>query len=391
MKNIKRHLKIPLRSFFLFGPRGTGKSTWLKQNFNTAVFIDLLDTSVSLELQRNPNNLEAIVGNIPENSWIVIDEIQKIPILLDEVHRLIEKRKWKFAISGSSARKLKREGVNLLGGRALTRKFFPFSFIEVKKIFQLMFTLEWGNLPLIQLNKDEAADILSAYVNTYIKEEIREEGIIRKLNPFIRFLTIAGMMNGNIINLQNIAREASIPRSSVDSYFSILEDTLLASFLPAYRPNIKVREQTHPKLFWFDPGVARAAAGLLFEPADRLWLGYSLETIILHEIKVYNQLTNREIPVSFYRTQNGTEIDFIIETRKRKINSKAHIICIEIKLADKWQRKWENPIRTLKKSDKINIDKMIGVYTGKQKYDFEGFVVFPIEDFLNDLHSGKIY
>jgi len=129
----------------------------------------------------------------------------------------------------------------------------------------------------------------------------------------------------------------------------------------------------------------------LFEPADRLWLGYSLETIILHEIKVYNQLTNREIPVSFYRTQNGTEIDFIIETRKRKINSKAHIICIEIKLADKWQRKWENPIRTLKKSDKINIDKMIGVYTGKQKYDFEGFVVFPIEDFLNDLHSGKIY
>jgi len=246
-------------------------------------------------------------------------------------------------------------------------------------------------LPLIQLDPAEARDLLSAYVSTYVKEEIKEEGIVRKLAPFLRFLEIAGMLNAQSVNLQNIAREASVPRSNVDAYFSILEDTLLGNFLPAYRPKLKVREQTHPKFYWFDPGVSRAAAGLIYEPADRLWLGSALETMVLHELKVYNQQSNRHAGLYYYKTASGVEIDFIIETKKRRQNSKPKIICIEVKLAEKWQRKWERPIRAMKEHKAVDVKKMIAIYTGKQKYDFNGFQVLPVNDFLTQLHYGKIF
>ena len=282
-KPIIRLLKPPDRSFFLFGPRGVGKTTWLKNVLSEAIYFDLLDASLFLELSQNPGHLGPMIGERTENSWIVVDEIQKIPELLDEVHRLIETKGWRFALCGSSARKLRRGGVNLLGGRAITRYLDAFSCKELKKAFDVKFSLQWGFLPYVQLDRKNAPDILNAYVNTYIKEEIKEEGIVRRLPPFLRFLTIAGQLNGQLINRRNISREATVPRSTVDVYFSILEDTLLGHFLPAYRPNLKVREQTHPKFYWFDPGVARAAAGLVFDPVDRLWMGIALENLIYHE------------------------------------------------------------------------------------------------------------
>jgi uncharacterized protein len=325
-------------------------------------------------------------------AWIVIDEIQKVPMLLDEVHRLIEKYDLNFALSGSSARKLRKKGVNLLAGRAITREFFPFSFSEIgNNYYDLKFSTEWGMMPLVQMNKDEAKDLLMAYVDTYIKEEIREEGIIRKLAPFLRFLNIAGLLNGQTINSQNIARESSVPRGSIDSYFSILQDTLLGEFLPAYRPNIKVREQTHPKFFWFDSGIARAAAGLLHEPSDRLWLGTALETLILHELKFYNQLIERYASIFYYKTSSGSEIDFIIETRKRRLNIKPQVVCIEVKLSEKWNRKWEKAIRSLNESNNIEVVKMIGIYTGKTEYNFDEFEVLPVTTFFKKLFNGEIF
>jgi len=340
---IKRLLKLPDRSFFLFGPRGVGKTTWLKNVLPEAIYFDLLDTSLFLELSQNPGHLGPMIGERLEKSWVVVDEIQKIPELLDEVHRLIEAKRWRFALCGSSARKLRRGGVNLLGGRAVTRYLDAFSYRELNKAFDLKFSLQWGFLPYVQLDRENAADILNAYVNTYIKEEIKEEGIVRRLPPFLRFLNIAGQLNGQLINRHNISREAAVPRSTVDVYFSILEDTLLGHFLPAYRPNLKVREQTHSKFYWFDPGVARAAAGLVFDPVDRLWMGIALENLIYHELRVYNLTQNRNRVIFFYRTGAGSEIDFIIETRKRRQVSSAHIACLEVKLAEKWDRKWERP------------------------------------------------
>ena len=388
---VKRLLKLPDRSFFLFGPRGVGKTTWLREVLADASFFDLLDSFLYLEFSQSPGNLEAMIGNLPKGSWVVIDEIQKIPYLLDEVHRLMETRGWRFALCGSSARKLRRGGVNLLGGRAITRNLDTFSYKELGNLFDAEFALQWGFLPYVQLDRKNAPDILNSYVNTYIKEEIKEEGIVRSLPPFLRFLGIAGQLNGQLVNGQNISREAGVPRSSVDVYFSILEDTLLGYFLPAYRPSVKIREQTHPKFYWFDPGVARAAAGLLFEPVDRLWKGIALENMIYHELKVYNLTQNRNRPISFYRTGSGVEIDFVIETRKRRSSSNAHIVCLEIKLAEKWDRKWERPMRSLSKSDRIHVDKMIGIYTGKRAYYYDGIDVLPVQDFLERLHQGDVF
>jgi len=388
---IKRLLKRPDRSFFLFGPRGVGKTTWLRNAFPNVPFFDLLNSSLYLELSQYPDRLEAMAGNLPEDSWVVVDEIQKIPHLLDEIHRLMEIRGWKFALSGSSARKLRRRGTNLLGGRAITLNLDTFSFKELGDVFDFEFSLQQGLLPYVQLDRENAAEILSSYVNTYIKEEIREEGIVRRLPPFIRFLTIAGQMNGQQVNGQNVAREAGVPRSSVDIYFSILEDTLLGYFLPAYRPNVKVRERAHPKFYWFDPGVARAAAGLLYDPVDRLWKGTALESLIYHELRVYNLTRGKNRSICFYRTGSGVEIDFIIEIRKRRPGSAANIICLEVKLAEKWDRRWERPMRSLSESNRIHVDKMFGIYTGKIAYHFDGIDVLPIGSFLEKLHQGDVF
>ncbi len=387
---IPRLLPFTDRSFFLFGPRGVGKSTWLKQQVKAVIF-DLLRTDLFLELSRNPVILEAKIGDLPKNSWIIIDEIQKIPALLNEVHRLIEDRGWKFALSGSSARKLRSGGVNLLGGRAVTRHLAQFSYKELGNRFNLKQALEWGTLPFVVQNPRDSAEILNSYTQTYIKEEIKEEGIVRKLDPFLRFIEIAGIVNGQQINAGGIARDASVPRSNVDIYFSILIDTLIGHWLPAYRPNVKVREQNHPKFYWFDAGVARGAAGLLFDPVDAVWLGRSLETLIFHELRVYNHVSGRNRNIAYYKTGSAAEIDFIIETQKRRQASSAGVICIEVKYSKKWDRKWEKPARELKASGKIRVDGMIGVYTGDEKYIFNDFKVFPVLDFLSLLHEGKIF
>ena len=389
--HITRLLEVPNRSFFLFGPRGVGKTTWLKHVLPEASFFDMLESSLYLELSQRPGDLEAMAGNLTEDSWVVIDEIQKIPGLLDEVHRLMETKRWRFALCGSSARKLRRGGVNLLGGRAVTRNLDAFSYGELGDGLDVEFSLQWGLLPLVQFDRANAADILNTYVNTYIKEEIKEEGIVRRLPPFLRFLNIAGLLNGQVVNGQNISREAGVPRSNVDVYFSILEDTLLGYFLPAYRPNVKVREQTHPKFFWFDSGVARAAAGFLFDPVDRSWKGTALENLIYHELRVHNLTRNRNRGIFFYRTGSGVEIDFVIETRKQQRSSRAHVVCLEVKSAAKWDRKWERPMRSLKNLGRIHVDKMIGIYTGKRAYHFDGVDVLPVKDFLKRLHEGYVF
>jgi len=388
---IFRLLRCPERSFFLFGPRGTGKSTWLQQVLPETVRFDLLDTSLYLELSRDPHRMEALIGNRPSGSWVVLDEMQKIPALLDEVHRLMEKHRWRFALCGSSARKLRRGGANLLGGRALTLNMEGFSAAELGSAFDLEFSLNWGLLPFVQLESQNAVDILEAYVNTYLKEEIREEGLVRNVPPFLRFLNVAGQLNGQSVHGQNIAREASLPRSTVDTYFSILIDTLLGHFLPAWRPGLKVREAAHPKFYWFDPGIARAAAGLIREPVDRLWQGTSLETLIFHELRVYNETSSKKRPLAYYRTAAGVEIDFIIESKKRSANTPAHLVAIEVKRADKWNRSWESGLRDLASQKGIKVDRLIAVYTGTRAYHFEGLDVLPVSEFLQGLYQGEIF
>ena len=388
---IPRLLPRPTRSFFLFGPRGTGKSTWLRQSFPKAPRLDLLDASLYLELARDPHRLEAIVGTRPANSWVVLDEIQKAPALLDEVHRLMESRRWRFALCGSSARKLRRGGANLLAGRALTLNMEGFSAAELGDEFDADFSVDWGVLPWVQADRGQAAEILAAYVNTYLKEEIREEGLVRNVPPFLRFLGVAGQMNGQAVNGHNIAREAAVPRSTVDTYFAILMDTLLGHFLPAWRPGAKVRESAHPKFYWFDPGVARAAAGLHRDPVDRMWRGTALETLIFHELRVFNEAAGKHRPITYYRTPSGVEVDFVIETRKRQPSSLPHVVAIEVKSSPKWNRAWGKPMLDLAAQPGLKVDRCFGVYTGARSYQFESVRVVPVTEFLAALHRGDVF
>ncbi len=391
-EQIQRSLQVPKRSFFLFGPRAVGKSYWLKQNFPNCIYINLLDQKTSLQLTRDPSLLAAqIHAQSKKKQWVVIDEIQKVPGLLDEVHLLMEEHDILFALSGSSARKLKRSGANLLAGRAITRSMGPLSFSELKQNFSLQQALQWGTLPLVYLSPQDAVDILEAYVHTYIREEIREEGLVRKSEPFIRFLSIAAQMNGQQLNKGNIAREAQVPRSTVDTYFSILEDTLLGHYLPAYRPAAQVREQQHPKFYWFDPGVARGASEMLYDPVDSLWQGRALETLIYHELRVYNQVSAKHRPIYFYRSGAGAEIDFIIETKKSSFQQKSQVVCLEVKLASRWDRRWEKAMRNLAQSSKLKVEKMIGLYQGKERYRFDQLEVWPVEFFLEKLFQGEVF
>lgn len=388
---VPRLLRAPGRSFFLFGPRGSGKSTWLRRALPDAVFIDLLDASLYLELSRDPHALEALVGTRAAGSWVVLDEIQKVPPLLDEVHRLMESRRWRFALCGSSARKVRRWGADLLGGRALTLALEPFSAAELGGAFDLEFSLEWGLLPFVQNDPSHAAATLAAYVTTYLQEEIRQEGVVRRVAPFVRFLAVAGQLNGQVVRGQNIARDAGVPRSSVDVYFSVLEDTLLGHFLPAWRPQAKVREAARPKLYWFDPGVARAAAGLHRDPADRTWLGFALETLVFHELRVFNETAGRHRPIAYYGTAGGTEIDFVVETRRGRPGTPPRVACIEVKLAARWDRAWERPMRSLGEARAVEVERMIGVYTGPRSYHRDGVDVLPVAAFLAELHAGRIF
>jgi predicted AAA+ superfamily ATPase len=389
---LSRLLPLPAKSFFVFGPRGVGKSTWLRRVLPVDTpFIDLLRADLFLELSRDPGRLEARVGHRPARSWVCIDEIQKIPALLDEVHRLIETRRLRFALSGSSARRLRRAGVNLLGGRAVTRRLGPFVSAELGAQFSLSRALEWGLLPMVALEPRHAPDTLAAYVHTYIREEIREEGLVRRIDPFLRFLHIAGQVNGQQLSVETIARDAQVPRTTVDGYFTILIDTLLADLLPAYRPQAKVRERAHPKLYWFDPGVARAAANLLHDPLDSIWRGTALETLLLHELRVYNHVAGRERPIAYYRTAAGAEIDFVIEKQRRTTSKPARLVCIEVKSSPRWKREWNVSMLSLARSEQVAVERMIGVYAGRERLTVEGVEVFPVQEFLTALHAGEIF
>jgi predicted AAA+ superfamily ATPase len=388
---IPRLLRRPDRSFFLFGPRGTGKSTWLLQVLPDAFRLDLLDASLFLELSRDPHRLEALIGKRTAGAWVVLDEIQKVPALLDEVHRLMELRRWRFALCGSSARKLRRGGSNLLAGRALTLSMESLSVAELGSEFDLAFALNWGLLPFVRNEPDAAADILSAYVNTYLKEELQAEGLIRNVPPFVRFLSVAGQINGQIVNAQNVSREASVARSTVDTYFAILTDTLVGHILPAWRPGLKVREAAQPKFYWFDPGVARAAAGLLRDPADGQWQRLALETLIYHELRVYNEISGKHRPVSYYRTPAGVEVDFIVETSRRRPNTSPRVVSVEIKRAERWDRAWDKALRTLAETAGVRVERMIGVYCGMRRYEFENVTVLPVADFVKALFAGEIF
>ncbi len=303
----------PLRqkmSFFLFGPRGTGKTTWLQTHCPAALYLDLLDSDLYLDLTARPGRLENL---IPPGwrDWVVLDEIQKIPALLNEVHRLIEARGYRFIMTGSSARRLRQRGVNLLAGRALTWHMFPLTAAELGADFALERSLQSGHLPLAQ-TAEMPDKFLSAYVTTYLREEVQQEGLTRNLGNFSRFLETASFSQGSVLNISEVAREAGLNRKLAESYFAILEDLLLAVRVPVFTKRARRRLVAHPKFYFFDAGVYRAIRpqGPLDTPAEID--GISLETLVFQELRAINHYLERGYEIFYWRTSNGREVDFVL-------------------------------------------------------------------------------
>lgn len=322
-------------NFFLFGPRGTGKSTLLKKRFgqHKCLWLDLLDSSVEDQFFRNPSHLYAIVKALPEEiTHVIIDEVQKIPKLLDEVHRLIEETDKIFILTGSSARKLKHGGANLLAGRAFVYHLHSLSCFELKKHFGLKEILHWGSLPkLFSLEEPaEKDEFLRAYVDTYLKEEIWSEQVIRKLPPFRRFLEVAAQCNGKIINFAHIARDVGVDDKTIKEYFFILEDTMIGFFLEPFHNSFRKRLVEKPKFYFFDPGIVRGLSRRLSVPLTPKTAAYgeAFEHFIILEFIRLGSYFQPDYRFSFIRTAGDVEVDLVIERPGKKL------LCIEIKSSD---------------------------------------------------------
>lgn len=313
---IERHLKLrPLlakKSFFLFGPRSTGKSTIIRQQLaDTSTVIDLLDSRLFLKLSSSPHELESII-NSEHNDIIVIDEIQRIPELLNEVHRLIESQKRTFLLTGSSARKLKRGQANLLAGRVWQAKLFPLIYKEIDN-FELDRYLLYGSLPAVYLS-DYPEEELDAYVNTYLREEIMAEGLIRRLPPFSRFLKTIALANGEMLNFTKLANDSQVPPSTVTEYVSLLEDTLVGYLLPAWVESQKRKAIKKAKFYFFDPGVTNVLAGTETIERNSNLYGKNFEQFICMELRAYLSYQRKRHSLTYWRSKNGQEVDFLIGT-----------------------------------------------------------------------------
>jgi predicted AAA+ superfamily ATPase len=318
---INRHLQpSDRRSFFLFGARGTGKSTFLRAHFASeeVLWLDLLLPEVEDRYASRPQTLaEQIAARSDPAGWVVIDEVQKVPKLLDIVHSQIESTGTRFALTGSSARKLKRGAVNLLAGRAFVYHLFPFTTAELGVSFDLDAALGFGTLPgLLELESpEEKSDFLRSYALTYLKEEVWGEHLVRNLDPFRAFVEIAAQCNGELINYARIARDVGVDTKTVQSYFQILEDTLLAYTLEPYHRSVRKRQSQAPRFYLFDTGVCRALSRTLNVPLNpgTYAFGRAFEHFVVIEALRRNDYLRKDFRFSYLRTKDGAEVDLVIE------------------------------------------------------------------------------
>lgn len=313
------------KSYFLFGPRGTGKSYLIRQQLSPNIpVINLLRSELYLRLSNHPEDLESIITAYENHSIIVIDEVQRIPLLLNEVHRLIEEKHIKFLLTGSSARKLKRGGANLLAGRAREAKLLPLTYHEIKD-FNLPHYLLHGGLPMIYLS-DAPQEDLYAYIDTYLKEEIIAEAVVLKLQAFSRFLEISAITSGTMINYANISNDVGISASTIREYYSILEDTFLGFSLPAYTKTKKRKAISTAKFYYFDLGVKNILAKIDSVPLNTDIFGNLFEHFIALELRAYLSYRRIRKLLSYWQSKNGQEVDFVIgDDMAIEVKSSHHI------------------------------------------------------------------
>lgn len=373
---VERTLDLPdllqNKSYFLFGPRQTGKTFLVHRTLKRARIYDLLDTLVYLALSQNPGRIAQELT--PQDKIIVIDEIQRLPILLNEVHRLIEERGIRFLLTGSSARKLRRGGVNLLGGRARTKYLHPLSYKELGVRFELSRAVKRGLLPSIYFSEDPRAD-LQAYTGLYLQQEIVAEGLIRNIPAFSRFLRVAALCNGKIVNFTNVSNDAQVARTTVYEYFEILKDTMVLHELPAWRKSKKRKPLASSKYYFFDVGVVGELQGREFRP-ETPEFGEAFETILMHELLCFRDYVSGEA-FSFWRSSSGFEVDFIIGDHTAvEAKAKENLSLHDIK-----------SLRMLAEEKKLR--RYLCVCLEPRSRRIDNVVVLPYKEFLEALWSGE--
>ncbi len=378
------------KSLFLFGPRQTGKSSYLRENFPNALYIDLLLNDNYTTLLKNPEQLRKRVElfiQSHQSNIIIIDEVQKLPRVLDEVHSLIEKHKSiRFILTGSSARKLKAEGVNLLGGRASRVELFPLTFAEIKteeSTFDFMSIMTTGLLPSIYNSNDPYEDLLD-YVGLYIKDEIKLEGYVRNLNSFAEFLRLAALSNTQQINYASFASDSQVSVVTVKEYFQILEDTLLGQLVGPFRHTEKRKVMTSSKFYFFDIGVVNGLIRrkeLVEGTAD---FGAAFEQLIFQELRAYISYYRKDFKLEYWRTTDKTEVDFVIYDNLNNLNA------IEIKSSKNLKPKDYSGIFKLEEELPLK-KKIIVCLTPHSRLEDNGIEVYNVEDFLSLLWAHEIF
>lgn len=363
-------------SFFLFGARGTGKTTYIKQAFdqNKSLYIDLLDPENEDTYQRTPQRFEQeVLALSPEVEWVIVDEVQRSPRLLDVVHRLIESSSKKFVLTGSSSRKLRRGVANLLGGRAFVYNLFPLTVPELGDAFLLDEALSWGTLPRIYSleQPDDKQAFLRSYALTYLREEIVVEQLVRKLDPFRLFLEVAAQSNGLIVNFANVAKDVGVDPKTVVSYFNILEDTNVGLLIPAYRRSVRKQQNANPKFYFFDTGIKRALDRTLSVPVVEGTYEYGrlFEQFIVNQLSHLVRYLYPDWQLSYLRSGSGAEIDLIIERPGLadvliEIKSSARVGERDVRVLGRFMPSFEFPLALLISRDpsRLNINGILCVH-----------------------------
>lgn len=366
-------------SIFLFGARQTGKSTLLKSLFPDAISFDLLNSDVKNRFEQRPALLYEVLKHEPDNALVIIDEIQQVPELLNEVHRLIFDKQLRFVLCGSSARKLRRKGYNTLGGRAVPYYLYSLVSAEIPE-FNLDRALNHGLLPA-HYDASAPSMLMSAYLDVYLREEIKAEALVRNMKSFNQFLTIAAMTNGEMVNYNNIASDCGVSANTVKEYFSILEDTLLGYFVPAYTRTKKRRLVQAPRFYLFDVGLTNHMLKRKHIEEGTPEYGHAFEHFVIQELVAYISYTQNENQLSYWRTYTGVEVDAIIGDAK---------IAIEIKSAREIQNKHLKNLRSFANeySPARKLVVSLDIFTRRTDDDIE---LVYIHDFLKALWQGKYF
>lgn len=360
----------------ILGPRGTGKTYWLKHLYNSSIYIDLLNHKTLNELRTHPEN---IWNYIPEKykGAVIIDEVQRVPGLFDIVHQYTneEHQKIQFIMSGSSARKLKRDGVNLLAGRARVQHFYPLTALELGEDFNLKKALQYGLLPEVW-TKSDPEDFLNSYLSTYIDQEVRLEGLARNTSDFSRFLESASLSQGQVLNIENVSSDCHVPRKTVEGYFQVLEDLMIANRISVFQKKAKRELIKHKKFYFFDCGVYQTIRPRGFLDSGNEVGGNAFETLILQNLIAVNSLLKLKNEIFFWRTKKHIEVDFIIY-------GKNTLLAIEVKNQNRLRQGDLDGLHEFKKD--YPTARCLFIYTGREDAVYQDIELIPVQKFLFDL------